>query len=328
MKNSEKSDEMDYPDIYYIPQWAELNAERDNGVFGCFDYTNEYGRVYYPYIKREIDIRVNGDTFFDIITPYGFNGPIVMENTNKEKLLDEFDVRFTEYCIENHIVAEYVRFSPWLKNHSDFKKYYTLRYNNQTLCIDLQKDFFYEEFSSKCRNVVRKAVKSGVKVEFDFLGTYTDEFLKLYNLMAEKHNVSQYYIFDENFINKIFDYMKGNVLIARALYENIHISSAIFLYDGNYIHYHLSGNDYKYTSLGANSLIIYEVAKWGKEHGKKEFHLGGATQDSLFNFKKSFTKNGILDYYVGMRVRDEKMYNILIQLKGRNNNGYFPEYRG
>lgn len=318
---------MQYPDIYYLPQWSKLNAENDNGISEEYCYKSEYGQIYYPYIKREIETSLNGEKYYDTVTPYGFNGPIVIVSNNREKLLEEFDINFTEYCLENNIVAEYVRFSPWLRNHLDFESFYKLKYNNQTLFIDLEKDFFTQEFSSKCRNIVRKAQKNNVKVEFDFEGIYIDEFYDLYKQMANKNNISSYYLFDINYLDKTFSSLKGHVFIARALYNGLAVSSAMFLYDDNNVHYHLSGNNYEYTSMGANSLILFEVSKWGQEQQKSKFHLGGAFDKGLLKFKSSFTKNGFLDYYVGTRIRDNRTYSNLVELLGKNENGFFPEYR-
>jgi serine/alanine adding enzyme len=318
---------MQYPDIYYLPQWSKLNAAHDNGISEEYYFHNEYGEIYYPYVKKEIETRLDGQVYYDTVTPYGFNGPIILTSSNTEKLLEEFDINFTEHCLINNIIAEYVRFSPWLMNHVDFKNNYNLKYNNQTLFIDLKKNFFIEEFSGKSRNVIRKAQKSNVLVKFDFTGIYINEFYELYKQMAVKNNISSYYMFDKKYIEETFRAMNGHVFIASALYNDQVISSSMFLYNDNYIHYHLSGNNYDYTSLGANSLILNEVSKWGQEQGIKQFHLGGAFDKGLYKFKSGFTKTGFLEYYVGTSIRDEENYQNLIKLVGKNETGYFPEYR-
>jgi lipid II:glycine glycyltransferase (peptidoglycan interpeptide bridge formation enzyme) len=193
--------------------------------------------------------------------------------------------------------------------------------------VDLEKDFFNQEFTSKCRNVVRKAQKNNILIDFDFDGKYIDEFYDLYNQMAIKNQIGSYYLFDKDYIDNTFETMRGNVFIARAVYDGVPMSSAMFLYNDKYLHYHLSGNNYEFTSFGGNSLILYEVSKWGQAHGIKQLHLGGAFEGGLLKFKSSFTKDGFLDFYVGMRIRDNKKYNLLVKLFGKNENGYFPEYR-
>lgn len=316
-----------YPDIYYFPQWSELNSVLDGGTAEHYEFQCDYGQIYYPYIKKKISTKVNNQTFYDTVTPYGFNGPVVIAADDKEKLLEEFEKNFNSYCADKHIVAEYVRFSPWLKNHEDFEKYYSLKHNNQTLFIDLKKDFFTEEYSHSCRNNIRKAAKNSITVKFDYEGDTLKEFIKLYDKMAVKNSVSSYYSFDEMYFKNTMDKMKGNIFIIYAVFEGIIISSAMCLHHDKYLHYHLMGNDYEYITLGANSLLCHEAAKWGQEHGMSEFHLGGAFSESLLRFKKNFTRTGFLDFYVGKRIRDRCSYNSLIELLGRNSSGYFPEYR-
>lgn len=318
---------MKYPDIYYLPQWSELNSVLDGGTAENYNFQCEYGQIYYPFIKRKISAQVNNQIYYDTVTPYGFNGPVIISATDKERLLEEFETSFSRYCLDNHIVAEYVRFSPWLKNHMDFEKYYALKYNNQTLFIDLKKDFFNEEYSHNSRNNIRKAIKNNVTVNFDHDGDTMDEFIKLYNKMATKNNISSYYSFDQDYFKNTMRVMKGNIFIINAVYDGNTISSAICLFQDKYLHYHLLGNDYEFITLGANSLLCYEASKWGQEHGMSELHLGGAFNESLLRFKSGFTRNGFLDYYVGIRIRDNGTYDALIDLLGKNSNGYFPEYR-
>jgi serine/alanine adding enzyme len=229
--------------------------------------------------------------------------------------------------LKNHIISEYVRFSPWLFGYKDFEKYYKLRYNNQTFFIDLRKGFFMEEYSSRCRGVIRKALKNNVEIQFDFSGETSDEFLRLFKNTVEKNKISNYYTFTKDFMLSLFEMMRGNVMIINAWYEGICISSSVLLYNEKYIHGQLNGNDYEYVSIGANSLVQYEAAKWAKYRNIAEFHLGGASHESLLKYKKSLTKNGFLDYYVGTRIRDQKAYDKMVALCGKNESGYFPEYR-
>lgn len=316
------------PDVYYLKKWGIANEKKDDGIWEYFLYKSDLGEVYYPFIKRKIDEKIDCNEYYDIITPYGFNGPIIISNNCKklENLVNDYNVKFNEYCKKNNIVSEYVRFSPWLKNHIFFKDIYDIKYNNTTLFIDLTKDFFYEEFSSKCRNVIRKSIKNNVEVDFDFEGNTIEEFSLLYNKMAKKNNVNDFYKFDLEFLRELFNMMYGNIVIVNAKYNGKCISSAMFLYCEEFIHYHLSGNDYEYTNLGANSLILSKVAEWAKKRNIKQFHLGGASRESLFKFKKQFTKNGVLDYFVGSKIRNEKVYNELVK-KHSNNTGFFPKYR-
>lgn len=318
------------PDIYYLENWSKLYKEKENGIPDKFEFEFENGKVIYPFIKRKIDTKINNEIYYDIVTVYGFNGPLILgECENKKEIAKEFNTKFQQYCEENSIVAEYIRFSPWFKNYLDFSEIYDLRLNKQTIYMDLTvNDVFMDEISSKRRNCIRSAIKKGVTVEFDFEGKTVEDFHKLYQNTISKNNISEYYQLSIEFLRKHFEYLRGNIFIANAIFENKIISSSIFVYQDKQLHYLYSANDYEYTYLNGNSLILSEVANWGKENGKEKFHLGGATvSEDLRKFKLSFTKNDGLDYYVGSKIRQENIYNELVKITNNQDNTYFPKYR-
>ncbi len=322
---------MNYPDIYYLPEWLSLYVRRDGEDYGYYTLQCEHGTVIYPFVKRKAPPLVEGKQYYDIITPYGFNGPYIVECSSKDKLLQTFDDDFSVYCEQNHIIAEYVRFSPWLKNHADFFELYSIRDNNKTIAIDLTvSDILMDEIKSKRRNEIRKAQKEGVSISFDFSGKSTEGFCRLYQNTIKKNDIGSYYQFPDSFIQEHFSAITNNVFIANAEINGQIISSSIFIHQGDNVHYHLSANDYSAMKHQGNSLLLYEVALWGKQNGFKHLHLGGVgvADKSLMDFKMSFTHNEGFPFYVGTKVRNEGVYNALAKMRNNSNPNYFPAYRG
>ena len=317
------------PDIYFEPSWGELNSQLEEGDYCNYEFENEKGKIYYHFIKKPVPIKIDSIQYYDTVTPYGYNGPIVMEykEENFKNLIEDWNKNFSDYCKEHNIIAEYVKFNPWLKNHEKFKNIYNIIPKNYTLGIDLSGDFFKDEFSSKCRNQVRKAIKSNVIIEFDFIGENINEFYRLYNLMAERNNISEFYRFKKKYFIDIFEKLKNSVFIINASYDDEIISSAIFLNYGDYLHYLFSGNNAEFNGLCANNLILFSAATWAKENGKKLLHLGAGSTESLIKFKRTFTKTGIFNNYVGTKIRNREIYYKLIDKKGEVNRSFFPEYR-
>lgn len=319
---------MDYPDIYYYPEWGQLNEKHDGGKYECYEYSDHNGKVLYPYMIRRIAVEKE---LYDLITPWGFNGPIVVEvkpDGNRKDLIKNFDCEFQRKCEKEHIVSEFIRFSPWLKNADDFKSIYELQYNNYTLAIDLEtKDFFKDEFSSGCRNLVRKAIKDKIKIEYDFTGKSLEEFIILYRKMEKKNKVSEFYKFPDNYFYQTFDYLKDKVFIINAVLDGKTISSSMFMVADSFVHYHLCGNDPEFLKYNANRLILYEACKWALKNRKMKLHLGGAYEENLFYFKKQFTKHGFYDFYRGKKIRLSDEYSWLVDLTNTENSGYFPKYR-
>lgn len=318
------------PDIFYLPEWGKLYEKKENGEADIFLYESENGKMVYPFIKRNANIKIDSNEYYDIVTPYGFNGPLILElNIEKEKFVEEFDNAFQRYCEENNIVAEYIRFSPWFENHLLFEKYYNLRLNKKTIAIDLTvNDILMDEINSKRRNCIRSAMKKDVKIEFDFTGETIEDFYNLYQKTIQKNDIGEYYWLEIDFLKEHFEKLKDHVFIANAIYEDKIVSSSIIVYADKQMHYLYSANDYEYTFTNGNSLLLYEVAEWGKKNNIEKFHLGGASKsEDLMKFKLSFTKSEGYDYYVGSKIRQNDIYNKLVEITNNYDNDFFPKYR-
>lgn len=328
---------MQVPDIYFLPEWGKFfEAKEAGGEWRMFETKNEKGHVYYQFIVRPTPVQVDGARYSDIITPYGFSGPIILkcEEGQRQQLAAEFQEQFQRYCEEQRIVSEYIRFNPWLRNRLDFEDYYEFRDNGHTLYIDLTgEDYFMEQFSSPSRRQVRKAVKNNVSIEMDFTGESASEFHRLYDLTARKNNIEDYYLFSLESLHASFEVFKGKQFFINAIHEGSYISSSLILHHGDYMHYHLAANDPSTYPLAGNSLVISEACRWGVENGKKELHLGGAGSDeNLYRFKRNFTKAPPLELLMGKKIRMPEAYDQLSEAKkaqeGIKHPGYFPLYRG
>lgn len=325
------------PDIYFLPEWAKyFETKEENGELQLFEVKSELGHIYYQFIKRQIIINNIKTSYFDTITPYGFNGPVILESKEDKRaeLVALFDKKFQQFCEKENIVTEYIRFNPWLENHRDFEQIYKLRNHGPTSHIDIEgDDFFMEEFSSNARRQVRRARKNNVEIEFDFTGFSTKEFNRLYALMAKKNNVDDYYMFTDEFLLNSFEALAGKQFIVSAKHEGRYISAVFVVHHGEYLHYHLAASDPEYLHLAGNSLVIYEICRWGNENGKKKLQLGGSADDkNLLRFKKGFSKTEDIDLMIGMRNRIPRAYDELVALKNSvaeiKNYDYFPLYRG
>ena len=77
------------------------------------------------------------------------------------------------------------------------------------------------------------------------------------------------------------------------------------------------------------------MAKWGVSQGCTTFHLGGGVggdpEDSLFKFKKSFNRNSESKFYIGKKIFDKKVYDMIVESipsKKKLRDNFFPVYRG
>ncbi|HJE79559.1 MAG TPA: hypothetical protein K8V28_02790, partial [Enterococcus gallinarum] len=141
-------------DIYFEDNYGRLYEKKPSEIFEKFVLKNEYGCVTNKFIKRIIPIQLNDsqDKFYDIITPYGYGGPII-ESLNspsyKEKLIESYNKAFRNYADDNNIVSEFVRFHPIVRNAEDFNSIYQIKVDRTTFGTDLtQNDPIAYDFSN------------------------------------------------------------------------------------------------------------------------------------------------------------------------------------
>lgn len=329
-------------DVYYLLDYVKAFKIHGDGEPTLFCYEDENIKAMNVFMKRDISIdkrftgRIPSNTFYDITTPYGYGGFLIEGNITEDSLKN-LDNEYSSICKKEGIISEFVRFHPVLNNGEYLKEIYDISSLGKTITIDLgSTDQIWDNLASKNRNVIRKAMKSGVEIYWGRDPNLFDEFIDLYNATMDKDNALDYYYFNKDFYNSILTDLKYNSLIFYALYDEKIIAMSMILYANEQVHYHLSASNREFQHLAPSNLLLYEVACWGSENGYKTFHLGGglgSKEDNLYKFKKVFNKNSDTTFRIGRKIFSEEMYNELISLrKGElpsgSNTGYFPEYRG
>lgn len=309
-------------DVYYLYEYAYSFMLHGDGEPYLIYFSHENERLCYVVMKRDIaDCAqfvglIEKGQFYDFTTPYGYGGPItdVPLSTAAQSL---FEKELFEYCVENHIVTQFIRFHPLLRNFEIIPKVIETRYIHDTIYIDTSVDseLIMKNMDSKNRNMIRKAQKSGVNIVRKAI-TDIDEFLPMYEETMRRNNADDYYFFTQDYY-KSLSALSDNACIFYALFEGKPISGAIMYYNDKYMHYHLSGTYSEYRNLAAGNLLLYEAACAACEMGISAFHLGGGVdpEDSLFGFKKQFNKNGRIPFVVGRTIFDSEKYNELLSIR-------------
>ena len=324
-------------DIYFNENYAKLYEKTENGRAENFHFKSELGEVKNLFLIREIPIKINGETYYDIVTPYGYGGPVItsLRQGKKDELIQEFNESFLEYCNQKSIVSEFVRFHPMIGNAKDFSSIYNLSCIRKTLGTNL-KDFtepVKSEFSKSCRKNIRRALNKGVTYEVVEKPKDIGDFKQIYYSTMNRNNATDYYYFNDEYFDKILSFFPNNILIVKANYEGKTIAQGLYFIYGKYIHIHLSGTLSKYLKLSPAYILRYAVTLWGKEKGYHMIHHGGgrtnSEEDGLYKFKKSFAKNTEFDFNIGKKVWNKEIYIKLCEVSGgiKNSKNYFPAYR-
>ena len=341
LNSKSKWDEIvkDADEIYDKWQYVSAFYKNADGVPYMAYLEGKEGYIYNVFMKRNInnDEKFKGmdlkEQLYDIITTYGYGGVKINGNITKEEK-DNFFTQFKDYCVSNNIISEFIRLDPIENNYKLYDGYdYVIEKRSNTIYIELEnKEKIWDNLKGSCRNKIRKAINNNLYVKSGFNDEMFNEFEKIYNETMKRDNADNYYYFKKEFFNDIKENLKDNAIIYTVYKEELPISSTIILYKKNNVHYHLSGTLSDYMKLGANNLLLYEVAKDFSKRGYKKFHLGGGyggNDSPLFELKKSFNKNGLLDFYIGKKIYNKEKYNELCNIRNIKEilSDFFPLYR-
>lgn len=311
-----------YYHVDYIAPFCDF--EHTKGIL--LYYKGVKTELCYPVVLQDIsdfppfNNHITKGRFFDIATPYGYGGPLV-NNFSKDDVKDFF-VQLKDWAMQNNIVSHFYRFHPLLGNYKYCEDCVELKTFKKTVFLDLQnEETVYKNLNDKCRNALKKAAKNGIKVIIDNSVSMQKKFVELYKGTMQRNGASDYYYFNDTFFANLFKSLGGISNIFSAVYNGEVIASAIIFGASQNMHYHLSAANREYMKLAANNLLLYEVALYGVKNGFSKFHLGGGVEpeDGLFIFKKSFNKNGLLDFYIGRIIFDADKYNDLMLMRKKIN---------
>ncbi len=325
-------------DVYYLSGYVRAFHINGDGEPILLYFSSSGTRAVNVIFKRDISDsdffknRIEPDTFFDLITPYGYGGFLV-EGTDYISLESEY----LEFCHNEHIICEFVRFHPLLRNWKRLESLYTTDHLGDTVYINTEnEELIWKNMTSKNRNMVRKAQKNGLSVYWGRDHELILPFMEIYNATMDRDSAAAYYYFGKNFYESILEDLKQNSMWFYVKKDGQIIAMAIFLFCNGKMHYHLSASRKEFQNLAPTNLLLYEAALWAANHGYQTLHMGGGVglrHDSLYAFKKAFNRGDDLNYYIGKRIFDKDKYNYLVQQRISADpsfniqTGFFPLYR-
>lgn len=327
-------------DINFHTEYLKAYEMIDHGKLEMFQFSSDYGTVHMHFIRRPVNEGSLLGEYSDIITPYGYGGPIICEClTNNEKLLiSHFQDAFQLYCRREKIVCQFARFHPLIGNAqvfaSCFDEVLPIR---KVVAIDLTGNFMEEQLTSKARNEYRASIARGTTVRINNGKDAIQRFIEWYYALMQSKQARPYYFFPEEYFWNLFCVLPENVLLFEVMAGNTPLLYELALIYGDVGYCHLVShtcerNNYFYANVAAN----VAAAAYAKSVGCRYYVLGGGVtssdEDPLFRYKKKFSIDGIYPYYIGKKVYDRDLYQKLCDYTARRthtpqNNGFFPEYR-
>ena len=322
-------------DVYHLSGYVKAFQLHGDGEPLMFYYEDEGLRGLNVVMKRDVakDPRLTGKLpegrTFDLATPYGYGGWLLEGEGDPAPLFAAYE----DWCRENGIISEFVRYHPVLGNQRGTEGAYQVIPLGQTIAMDLtDPETIWANLTSKNRNMIRKAQKNGLTVQRGRSPELFETFREIYNATMDKDHAADYYYFAPEFYRSIRTDLPENAQIFYARTEDGTIAAAsIMLWANGQMHYHLSGSRRECQHLAPTNLLLYEAALWGSTQGCKTLHLGGGVgsgEDRLYAFKKAFYRGEPRRFHIGKKIFDPVCYEELVALRtDLPESGFFPRYR-
>lgn len=323
-------------DIYFKEEYGKLYEKIEHGKCETFEFLHSTGCIKHLFVKREIPMPILGETYYDLVTPYGYGGPVITkcEEGKKQELVEEFHKTFQQYCEKQNIISEFIRFHPLIENAEDFALCYEVEHIRNTVGTNLRdfEDPVKSEFSKSKQKSIKKALAAGVEFRVTTSPEDLRKFQQIYFSTMERKHADDYYYFNEEYFSNLLKSFQNNLLLVEILYEGQTIGMGLNFVFGKTIHIHLSGTLSEFHGLSPAFVLRYALATWGKENGIDLIHEGGgrsnSLDDPLYLFKKQFGKNTSFKFQVARKIWNEELYTQMCKTVDANPAAeFFPAYR-
>lgn len=301
------------------------------------------GYVLYPFFLREIDAELTaaagGERMFDIISPYGYGGPLHWGISDIDAASAQFWRMFDLWADENSVVSEFSRLTLFTETMLPYQGTTRRRQTNYVRDLSVPADDLGQKVAPKVRSNVRRALREGVTTVIDTEGEFVDDFVRIYTETMERRDSADWYRFERPFFEGIHAALPGQFAYVYAQHEGRLVSVDLLLFGREDGYYFLGGTEAAAFGVRPNDLVKMESMKWLQAQGRRRYVLGGGVtaEDSLERYKRGFALEGQYDYFTGERILSPGRYEELLEahrhrlaangLDFDEASDFFPAYR-
>lgn len=316
-------------DCYHTFEYHAISKQMDE-IPKLLVYRSNKTLIALPILMRPIP----NTEFFDCTSVYGYPGPIFNKATYEEDFI-VFQQCLESYFLSKKVISVFSRLNPFIENQENALQ--TLGYIEElgdvvnidlTKDIDLQRQLFSKTTKRYLNKSRRICYTKKSQLEEDIL-----TFIDLYYENMDRVNAKKSYYFDREYFIRMLESkeFKAEVIYAVLQETDEIISAAMMMKTNDIVQYHISGTKNDYLHLTPIRLLLDEIRIDGTHEGYKYFNLGGglgSEEDSLFQFKASFSKD-FKTFKVWKYVVNPSIYNKLAKQNSVESDdvSFFPKYR-
>lgn len=319
-------------DFYHTFDYHQVSIV-ENQTPVLFVYAENNILIAIPFVISPIKDSV----FSDITSVYGYVGPI-SKNIHTKWDNSDLKLELNKFFVDYRIISVFSRLNPFIENQElILDNIGSIKTIGTVVNIDLSQNLNeqrrrYSKITKRYLNKIDKlfTFKISDKKE-DIL-----RFMQLYYENMDRVNASENYYFDNDYFFKLINGEGFETDVIHAILNETSevVSSAVMVRTNKKIvQYHVSGTLDSYLRLTPMRFLIDKMRIFASQKGYVYFNLGGGVggkQDSLFQFKSSFSKD-FKDFKIWKVICNKEVYNNLVAerngLTQNQKDNFFPLYR-
>jgi hypothetical protein len=307
-------------DIYFTPGYYRLFASWQGGEAACFLFEHDGDLALYPFLMGRLEDAgyLPGENYYDLQGAYGYNG--VITSNKSPEFASLFHQAFKKWCYLNHVVAEFTRFHPLLRNEDFSSGFLTVEEDRRTVMLPIGDFRSMDEIRAQYRKETRKNVRKAQESKVTWRrGTGKTDWLlfgSLYRSAMEHLCADEFYLFSDEFFQCVENCLSGGIQLFLYYNGDELIGGFTMLTHGDYAHNFLSAVSPSWEKPGISEWMQDTAMHSALEQGCRFYHLGGGSSnqsgDSLLHFKAGFSKEIAL-FCTGKKIHLPEVYQQVIQ---------------
>jgi Acetyltransferase (GNAT) domain len=172
----------------------------------------------------------------------------------------------------------------------------SLAFYGHTIDLKHGPEVLFKSFNGAVKRGIRKAARSGVRVEFSNCLDSIRTFYALHCVTRRRHGLPpQPLRFFENVARYVL--AQGHGFVATARWEGKPLAAAVFFHHGRKAFYKFGASDYAFQRLRPNNTLFWEAIKRYVDNGFDTLHLG----------RTSLVNEGLRRFKLGFGAREERI---------------------
>lgn len=228
---------------------------------------------------------------FDMDPFIGYAGPVLSAGATPE-FREQALHAYRQWCREQRIVAEIIRFSPILRNDQAFT-------DSAQLGVFQAKELVVSEchtdeaaqlaaFTTKCRSSVKRGMRDCTAAVLD-KAVYWEAFVAFYCASLDRIGADRRWYYSAGFFNRARQ--SDDFQVYGVLYEG-QLASAALVIEHPLANYYFMAASSEVSVQGANEYLIFSICQQVAARGTRHLILGGGNtihdDDPLLRFKRKF----------------------------------------